>query len=119
MPCNSDYLEPNQNEIHLVKIEALLEELQTGNLPDWYGNGGHHSVYNKATDKRLHDATVALCAKLQTIPDVKVYSLEMQMWWRDHQAADAKRLKKEIEEFKDKEKALAKLSDYEKKLLGL
>jgi hypothetical protein len=119
MPCNSDYLEPNQSEIHLAKIEALLEELQTGKLPKWYGNGGHYSVYNQASDERLHLSTVALCAKLQDVPDIKVYSLEMQLWWREHQEADAKRLEKEIQQFTDKEKALAKLSDYERKLLGL
>ena len=112
MPCNSDYMEPNQNEINLAKVEALLEELKTGKLPAWYGNGNHHSIYNQATKERLNVAVVSLCDKLQKVPDIKIFSLEMQMWWRDHKAADIERIKSEM-----KENAMAKLSDFEKGLL--
>lgn len=62
-----------------------------------------------------------LCSKLQKA-DVSAYSLEMQIWWRDHQKADKKRLQAELDEAKsqaERKKALAKLTTYEKQLLGL
>lgn len=46
----------------------------------------------------------------------------MQIWWRDHQKADKKRVKAEIKKEKKeaaRKKALEKLTDYEKKLLNL
>jgi hypothetical protein len=109
-------MEPNQTEINLAKVEALHHELLTGKLPKWYGDGGHASIYNSATDERLNRSVYNLCAKLQAVPDITIYSLEMQMWWRDHQEADKNRL---IDETLARKNALAKLSDYEKQLLGL
>ena len=46
----------------------------------------------------------------------------MQIWWRDHLAADKERIEKElnaIETQAEKEIALAKLTPHERKLLGL
>lgn len=62
-----------------------------------------------------------LCLRLQ-VADVTKYSLELQMWWRDHQAADKARLEHEMARKQNEEEravALAKLTDYERKLLGL
>lgn len=62
-----------------------------------------------------------LCAHLQKHGADK-YSLEMQIWWRDHRIADKERVEKEIAEKKlrsEKEAAIAKLTPYERKLLGL
>lgn len=122
MPCNSDYMEPNQHEINLSIVYGLLDELETGKLPTNFGDGFDKRVYNKGLSKEhLDQKTEELCSKLQQT-DVTKYSLEMQIWWRDHQKADAERLQKEIDEKKnaeEKEAVLAKLTTYERRLLGL
>ena len=122
MPCNSDYLEANGMEIEHSKVLALLKELKTGKLPSFFGDGYHKDVYNKTTKGILDEKVAELCSKLQDVEDVKKYSLEMQMWWRDHQKADKARIKRisqSKKEAKDKEELLLKLSPYEKKLLGI
>lgn len=122
MPCNSDYMEANQSEKNLSVVYGLLDELQTGKLPSNFGDGYDKRVYNKHLSKEhLDERTEELCSKLQNT-DVSKFSLEMQMWWRDHQKADKERLEKEIKDKateQEKQKALSKLSDYERKLLGL
>lgn len=61
-------------------------------------NGYHPNVYNKPVNG---DKLVAeLCAALM-ITDVTKYSLEMQIWWRDHQAADRERIAREKRDLKD------------------
>lgn len=122
MPCNSDYLEANDMEIEHSKVLALLKELKTGKLHSFFGDGYHKDVYNKTTKGILDEKVVELCSKLQDVEDIKKYSLEMQMWWRDHQKADKDRIKRIAQskkEAKDKEGLLSKLSPYEKKLLGI
>lgn len=120
MPCRSDYLSATDAEIEASKVLALLEELNTGELPDYYGDGYYSEVYNKNSVKILEENVPKLCRILQK-SNVEAYSLEMQMWWRDHQKADKERVESElknIKEEKDREAALSKLTDYEKRLLG-
>lgn len=122
MPCNTDYMNPNSWEKELSKVACLLDELagRKWDYADWTGN--HPRVYNKAISKAEADKMVAeLCSRLQYM-DVTQCSLEMQMWWRDHQKADKERAEKELKEAMEdfeREEALAKLTDYEKGLLGL
>lgn len=121
MPCNSDYLEARPSEVEASKVLALLEELETGNLPEYFGDGYYSEVYNKNEKEILSEKVPELCKKLQKV-DVSSYSLEMQLWWREHQKADKERIEKElklIQEDSDRQKAINKLSDYEKGLLGL
>jgi hypothetical protein len=121
MPCRSDYLEASQAEKELSVLYALLDELETGEASEDFGSGYDPRAYNKATQSHLDEKTEELCSKLQNT-DVTKYSLEMQMWWRDHQRADAARLKSEmtcIETENAKKVALSKLTDYERKLLGI
>lgn len=47
MPCNSDYMEANQNEKNLSVVYGLLDELKTGKLPKNFGDGYNKRVYNK------------------------------------------------------------------------
>ena len=121
MPCNSDYMKPNENEKNLSIVYGLLDELETGKLPSNFGDNYDKRVYCKSlSNEHLDQKTEELCSKLQN-EDVTKYSLEMQMWWRDHQIADKRRLEQEISNQKDedeKKKALSKLTDYEKELLG-
>lgn len=116
MPCKSDYLDASSHEIEASKVLALIEEVE--NLPDYYNDGYYREVYNKNAELILP----ILCEKLQQIKDVTKYSLELQIWWRDHQEADKKRIKDELfflSEDIARKAALDKLNDYEKKLLNL
>lgn len=123
MPCNCDYMEANGFEIEMSHVYCLLDEIKgkkSINKSHW--SGYHPKAYCKSMDKKKHDkATQKLCSFLQNA-DVTQYSLEMQIWWRDHQKADKKRLENKIKKEKTEElkkKALSKLSKYELKLLGL
>jgi len=112
MPCRSDYLEPTIREKESLKVISFLKEL-----------GDDVTEYDKSYGRlgQLHKDTARLCQLCQSI-DVSNYSLELQIWWRDHKERDAKRLKKELDEIeidKNREIALNKLSNYEKEILGL
>ena len=107
MPCRSDYDDKDINERE--KIIGFLKEFYT-DIP-----------HPRFKVRNLDDLTAQLCGLCET-SDVKAYSLELQIWWRDHQKADAIRQQREIEQAKAekaKKSGLAKLTDYEKKVLGL
>jgi hypothetical protein len=119
MPCDSAYLAATQPEKALSEVASLLDELDGKPInPSWW-EGYHPRVYNLSVNA---DAMVSeLCSRLQAV-DVTKYSLEMQMWWRDHQRADEVRLRKDLEDAKTdaaKRAALAKLTPHERRLLGL
>jgi len=111
-----------EHEKNLSVVYGLLDELETGHLPERFGDGYDKRVYNKGLSKKdLDKKTEELCSKLQKT-DVSKYSLEMQIWWRDHQKADKERLEKELDQIvleKDRKIALDKLSDYDREILGL
>ena len=117
MGCNSDYMAANRKEVELSKVACLIDELHGSEIDPTHWRGYHPRVYCMKVDG---DALVnELCTALQNA-DVSKYSLEMQMWWRDHQAADKQRLLKEMESAKhaeDVEAALAKLTPYERELI--
>lgn len=123
MPCNSDYMEANELELEISRVLCLLEEIKTGkpinpNSKEW--TGYHSKVYNKGLERDDADKLVAaLCDNLKKV-DIKKYSLEMQLWWREHQNADRKREAQERakrEEAKNFRAALKKLSAKEVQLL--
>ena len=93
MGCNSDYLRPSAMEYNLSEVYAFLDELETGKLPEGFVMGDYSDdrAYNKATKSHLDEKVAELCSRLKKVKNVKKYSLEMQMWWRDHQIADRKR----------------------------
>lgn len=121
MPCNSDYLAARPSEVEASKVLALLDELETGILPEYFGDGYYSKVYDGNEEEILSIKVPELCKKLQNV-DVSKYSLEMQSWWRDHQKADKERIEKVLElkrEESERQKAINKLSKYERGLLGL
>lgn len=122
MPCRSDYLMPNEREIAMSKVACLLDEIDGKPINYSHWNGGHPKVYGNLLDQEAADAmTAKLCSALQNL-DVTKYSLEMQMWWRDHQKADEKRLIEEIASKKQKEERdaiISRLSPHERKILGI
>lgn len=121
MPCNSEYMNPTGYEVAISRVACLLDELSGKECKDSWWHGYHPSVYCNVTNDLGDSLTADLCQKLQKL-DVSKYSLEMQIWWRDHQKADKERVKKEIQQAKDDEAkriALEKLTPYERDLLGL
>ena len=124
MGCRSDYLEASAAEVEHSKVLALLKEVKTGKLPKSFGDGYSSEVYNKTNQEILDKNTEKLCTALQGISDDKIkdFSLEMQVWWRDHKKLDQKRLKAEMKAIKDektKKDAIAKLTPHERNLLGI
>jgi hypothetical protein len=93
MPCRSDYMDPTPADIKLGTLLCIKEELDNG-VADYSKAGcrGEQSIAN------LDALTDMICTRLKRCvdPGVSVYSLELQMWWRDHQAADARREQEKI-----------------------
>lgn len=126
MPCNCDHMNANSLETELSRVLMLTEELDTG-IPvnsrshDW--DGYKAGVYNGGNlKKRADEATANLCNRLQKITDVSKYSPEMQIWWRDHQAADLAREAKEKAEAERqslRNSGIGKLTPEERRALGL
>lgn len=131
MPCisypdehfaHSNYEPHDPYSDEASKVCALLDEVVTGELNEHHYKGRHPSVTSHVVRREeLDDYTEQLCSLLKQKKDVTNYSLELQIWWRDHQRLDAERERKE-KEAKEKEQhklnALAKLTPYERSLLG-
>lgn len=121
MPCNSDHMAASGYEREISRVACLLDELAGQKAERGWWDGYHPRVYCKA-DRATGDQMVSeLCAALQS-RDVTQCSLEMQIWWRDHQAADKARCERELAQTKtdaEREAALAKLTPAERRLLGL
>jgi hypothetical protein len=115
MPCQSDYLEPTDREKESARVIELLKEVRGRRF-----NHEHPSdVYG--VPSRLDADTQALCRWCRT-HDVTKQSLELQLWWQRHQKADAARKRREQKkkvEDQARTKALAKLTQRERQLLGL
>ncbi|MFM7013084.1 MAG: hypothetical protein ACKO0Z_27765 [Betaproteobacteria bacterium] len=118
MSCEGGY-SPDDWDKKLSVVACLLDELDGIPTEEKYWRGYHPSIYCKTVDG---DAFVAkLCSRLQSV-DVTKLSLEMQTWWRDHQAADRVRLCREMSQQKfeaEWQAAVEKLTPYERNLLGL
>lgn len=120
MPCDSRYMKATTKEVELSRVACLLDELDGKSIDKGNWGGYHPAVYNNP--KVDGDAMVSeLCSRLQAV-DVTKFSLEMQMWWRDHQAADKERISHELlrkKQGEERDAAMAKLTDYELSLFGL
>lgn len=122
MPCNSDYLEATPLEKETSIVTALLEELKTGMLPSYYGDGYNANFYGCSTKTMLDEKTADLCARLKKSARIAKMSLEMQIWWRNHQEHDRRRKRQALLDIEDKtarKAALNKLTPRERKLLGI
>jgi hypothetical protein len=129
MPCRSDYLEANGSEIESREIAQMLVVvygIQGAEVPPWVT--GSTGYYGGDID-RLTDS---LCSILQSLKGEDLESLfrqydgrhprSLRYWWQTHQLADKRRLEEELQkakEAKDREEVLARLTDYEKELLGI
>lgn len=95
MPCQSDYLNSTDFEKKISRVACLLDELD-GKIysnSDW--DGYHNRVYGKVDDDLANELVAELCSRLQNV-EITNCSLEMQIWWRDHQKADKERIEKSL-----------------------
>ena len=121
MPCESGYLAANEYEIRMSQAACLLDELDGKPISQGHWAGYHPRVYCRASIIEGDKIVQELCDRLQKL-DVTKHSLEMQIWWRDHQKADKERLEREVQkavELKARQEAIAKLTPYERGLLGI
>jgi hypothetical protein len=95
MPCDSSYMDPNHFESEISKVACLLDELQgkKWEKKDW--EGYHPSVYCKINKEKADKMVDKLCSALKNV-DVTEYSLEMQIWWRDHKKVDDEKDRKPL-----------------------
>jgi len=114
MPCKSDGPHYDPVALSVILIYRHLDEL-AGKPPQ-----DRHWGFLSVTRSELDRLTALLCELLKFV-DVARYSLELQMWYRDHQAADKareERIAKEDALAARKQAALGKLTDEERELLG-
>lgn len=129
MPCTSNYSgesfssytnkEPTTLQKYLSECLCFLGEL-AGHAWEKEWLTQHPRVKKEFTTKQdLDKLTEELCKKLQKV-DVSNYSLELQIWWRDHVAHDTAQLKKEFKRIKtiqELQNFINSLSPYEVKCL--
>ena len=115
-------MEPTALEIEISKVAYLLEETEGYKFSKAdYENKIHPSVYGKCDKVFADNLTRRLCTFLKKHNSLG-YSLEMQIWWRDHKHKDKQRElaeKQAAKAEKTRKKALSKLTRAEKKALGL
>lgn len=121
MPCNSDYLAPNGRELALQQTAQLLEwvreQLGMPAIPA-ISRAAQEAYYCTA------DYVPDLCALLRKQSPMDLKSLttkpnqlsrDLGIWYRCHILADEKREREE----EARRAALSRISDEDKKLLGL
>lgn len=123
MPCNSDYMEPTDIELHLRETAQLLVWL-CGKLGRTVAGDLSCTANATYADR---DYTAELCEVMATMGEVGVSRLfagnyksrecrKLMDWWETHRKADAARIAKERKRAKlDElvERAVAKLTDKE------
>lgn len=88
MPCYDPT--PTDREKAAWLVQQVLKEIN-GETPNYKPNGYDTGFGNP---KELNENTRKVCeflSKLQPKTIQDCYSLELQIWWRDHQKADKER----------------------------
>lgn len=124
MPCDCSHMEPFPEEIRAAKLVRLLDEVRGDGVPDpnTFADGMDERTYSKGIKADAMDMMAAEICKFMQSANPQTCSLELQMWWRDHQQADKERLERELDDNKTtqaREAALKKLTPWERRLLGV
>lgn len=113
MPCRVD--PPSDTELETKRLNDFLDEIgePTPKTQSWF--------LGKSRKLTTDQMTAKMCMWCST-HDVSQYSLELQIWWRDHQRWDAQR--QAAEQAADERQRLAagalkKLTPRERQALGL
>lgn len=115
MPCDSSYMEPSKREQDSLAVRGFLKEcgLPVGKGDECYGD-------TKNLDRDVSNLCEFIKGRSQEWLSTR--SLELQIFWRDHQKADRDRehasARARVKEHL-RQKALKKLSPEERKVLGL
>jgi hypothetical protein len=116
-------MDPGKREIFASQLFAVGAELDGKPVAESWWSGYHPQAYGKyISDDVLDYLTSRICQRLKNCSDIKERSLELQLWWREHQRADQEREQREEQEAilsVIREQALRKLTSQEKKALGL
>jgi len=104
-------MEPTTWELELSQVMTFLDETDGEDFDKDHHRGYHPAVYCHSPSKKTADKWVAeLCQRCQML-DLTKFSLELQIWWRDHQEVDQAREDREknerIEEVQEKIDALS------------
>jgi len=125
MPCNCDHMEPTYREAKLGHIRSLLDEL-SGLFFNHAKSSMHRSVYNEGISDEVADSWISdLCKRCTTLEvrgELMSWSLELQIWWRDHKIEDAKKaaeIKEVLHKIKARNTVIDKLTAEERKVLGV
>lgn len=117
MPCDSSYMNARPEEVESSKVRELIREVQ--GLP--FNHKSRHDYYGKVD--QLDSDTAWLCAWCEKNTAIlNTFSLELQIWWRDHQEQDARReaAKAKTAHLKEvRRQALEKLTPEERRALGV
>ena len=114
MPCDSSHMESNPKEVTISRLYCFLGELKGRKWKKAEYDGYHRDVYNKGLSEGTADiAADQLCTALKGIApeQIQKFSLELQMWWRDHKQADKARAQKARKAYHDQLVALLKEKD--------
>lgn len=79
-----DHSEPTALEIESSKVIALLQELQTGILPSYYGTGFYLKKLANSDKNFINSNKEKLNKEIQKIEDIKEFSIEMQTWYLEN-----------------------------------
>jgi len=115
-------MEASSVEIAHSKVLCLIEEIGGKPIDKTHWQGYHPEAYGKNNVPALNSLTATLCGMLEHDIDVLDYSLEMQMWWRNHQEADERRKKAEADAERlglIRRRAIEKLTPEEREALGV
>ena len=121
MPCRYDHMEATAREIEGSRVLTFLEEIKRGTPPSPSYLGGYHpdAYCPSLSPEILNEKTAELCELCQQ-KDTTASSLELQIWWRDHQASEERRALEDADDLRRKDlrqSGLAKLTPDEREAL--
>lgn len=125
MACRSDYMEASSLEIEGSRVLTFLDEIKRGIPPSPnYLRGYHPEAYSPClSPKILNEKTAELCELCEQHKiSSPTFSLELQIWWRDHQRGEERRKFEDACELKQndlRKSGLSKLTSDERKALKL
>lgn len=91
MPCTADPM-PSDLDTTAHMLRLFHQELQTATPYNVLVIDDRGPNYPEGTtEQQVNDLTDHLCKRMSRISHVAECSLELQIWWREHQAADERR----------------------------
>ena len=115
MPCSTD--PPTNREVATARTRELVNEIEGRD----FDHKDFHASYCGTSDLQANVRKLCVWCKKNS-NKVGSMSLELQLWWRDHQAEDTRHEKEALVKQQKRairRKALSKLSSEERRALDL